>query len=245
MEEWVSQTMKITICDDNRSFAASVEARIRDYAAIRGMEIRVRTVYSAEELLQMDHTGTDVLFLDVEMPGLNGIEAAKELRRTYSDLLIVFVTCWIEYAQAGYRVNAFRYYLKEQLLSEFDACMDELVEKIRERSETVLIYAGGRTSEIPISSILYFEGTQKRSVLLHRAGGEGTVECAGKLSDFEELLRGKGFLRLQKGFLVNMSHIVKISNYYACLSDGAALKVSERQYADIKKRFILWKGREL
>ena len=245
MEDRVNQTMKITICDDNRSFAASVEERIRAYATARGTEIRVRTVYSAEELLNMDLAGTDVLFLDVEMPGLNGIEAAQALRRTYNDLLIVFVTCWIDYAPAGYRVNAFRYYLKEQLLSDFDACMDEIVEKIRERSESVLIYTGGRASEIPISSILYFEGTQKRSVLLHRAGGEGTVECAGKLSDFEELLRDKGFLRLQKGYLVNMGHIVKISNYYACLSDGAALKVSERQYAEVKKQFVLWKGRLL
>ena len=235
--------MKIIICDDNPGFVNTMEGYIEQYAVSRNRIIEVRKAYCAGDLLEMDLSDCDVLFLDIELPDGDGISVAQKLRTRYTDLILVFVTCWIKYAPAGYRVNAFRYLIKGRLESEFEDCMDEILEKMFENHETFVLHTRDSAIEVFIKNILYFEGTQSRSVVVHLQKEHSPIECIGKLSDYERLLAGKGFLRLQKSFLVNMTHVVKIRNYYAYLRDQTALKVSERQYADIKKQFLLWEGK--
>ena len=166
--------MNIVICDDERYFVDLLELRLKKYAAGKDIGLNLQKCYSAQSLLSLDLMGCDAVFLDIDMPGTNGMEAAQALRKRYPKLILVFVTGWIQYAPAGYRVNAFRYLLKERL--------------------------------------------------------------------DDELLSAKGFLRLQKSYLANMEHIIKMKNYTAFLRNGQELKVSERQYAQIRKRFLLWKG---
>ena len=162
----------------------------------------------------------------------------------YPDLILVFITGWIEYAPAGYRVNAFRYLLKKKLSEELPVCLDEIRAKLYENAAMITVQTRDRTLELAIKNILYAEGTSHRSVFLHLKEG-GAIECVGKLSDYEARLSDNGFLRLQKSYLANMEHIVKIRNYIATLRDGTELKVSERQYAQVKKQFLMWRGRIL
>ena len=77
--------------------------------------------------------------------------------------------------------------------------------------------------------------------ILHSA----QLECIGLLSELEGQLAGAGFLRIQRSYLVNMAHIEKITNYYAYLSTGEALKVSVQNYREVCRQFLLWKGRHL
>lgn len=234
--------MNIVICDDERYFVDLLELKLKKYAAGKDIDLNLQTCYSAQSLLSLELLGCDAVFLDIDMPGTNGMEAAQALRKRYPKLILVFVTGWIQYAPAGYRVNAFRYLLKERLDDELDRCMDELVEKLREEAEVVSIHGRDRTLEVPIQNILYFEGTPRRYTLLHLYDTDECIECTGKLSDYDELLSAKGFLRLQKSYLANMEHIIKMKNYTAFLRNGQELKVSERQYAQIRKQFLLWKG---
>ena len=82
-------------------------------------------------------------------------------------------------------------------------------------------------------------------IFLHLGKERKAIECVGKLADYEVRLSDSGFLRLQKSYLANMEHIVKIRNYIATLRDGTELKVSERQYTKVKQQFLMWKGRIL
>lgn len=237
--------MNIVICDDNEKFVAELESKIRREAALKDVIFQVKTFNSSKELLASDLSDCDVLFLDIDMPNINGLEAARMIRMNYPDLILVFITGWIEYAPAGYRVNAFRYLLKKNLSEELPVCLDEVQAKMFENAAMVTIQTRERTLEIAIKNILYLEGTSHRSVYLHLAKEQKAIECVGKLADYEALLSGSGFLRLQKSYLANMEHIVKIRNYLAFMRDGTELKVSERQYAEIKKQFLMWKGRIL
>ncbi len=121
--------MNIVICDDERYFVDLLELRLKKYAAGKDIGLNLQKCYSAQSLLSLDLMGCDAVFLDIDMPGTNGMEAAQALRKRYPKLILVFVTGWIQYAPAGYRVNAFRYLLKERLDDELDSCMDELTEK--------------------------------------------------------------------------------------------------------------------
>ena len=154
--------MNIVICDDERYFVGLLELKLKKYAAGKDIDLNLQKCYSAQSLLSLELLGCDAVFLDIDMPGTNGMEATQALRKRYPKLILVFVTGWIQYAPAGYRVNAFRYLLKERLDDELDRCMDELVEKLHEEAEVVSIHGRDRTLEVPIQNILYFEGTPRR-----------------------------------------------------------------------------------
>ena len=237
--------MNIIICDDEKLFTDTLERQIRSYAAFNDFDTSIQVFHSSKALLNADLYNCDALFLDISMPEITGLEIARMLRINYPDLILVFVTGWIEYAPAGYRVNAFRYLLKKKLLSELPVCMDEIREKMFENAATITVQTRERSLEIAIKNILYIEGTAYRSVYLHLVKSLTALECTGKLADYEELLSNNGFLRLQKSYLANMEHIVKIRNYLAFLQDGTELKVSERRYSQVKKQFLMWKGKVL
>lgn len=97
--------------------------------------------------------------------------------------------------------------------------------------------------DFEVAEILYFEGSASRQVLVHTADGQ-VIPCRGKLSTLEQALEPKGFLRIQKSYLVNMAHIRRIKNYLACLDNGEELKTTERNYRQICDRFLNWTGRK-
>ena len=120
--------------------------------------------------------------------------------------------------------------------------MDEIWEKVHTGGKLVSLQAKGRTLEVAARNILYFEGTTRRTVLVHLKQSEKAIECVGKLADFEERLQGLGFLRLQNSYLANMDNILMIRNYQAVLRNGEELKVSERRNAQVQKEFLAWRS---
>ena len=82
-------------------------------------------------------------------------------------------------------------------------------------------------------------------MLFHTNDIDQPIEAPGKLADYESTLRDKGFLRLQKSFIANMSHIKRISNYQVTMSNGENIRASERNYRDICSAFLRWKGQHL
>ena len=236
--------MKIAICDDNCAFCKLLRGKIVDYFAKMDRDCQCEIFLSPTSLLSTNLSATDVVFLDVDMPDMNGINVARELRTKYADIFIIFVTGWIEYAPAGYCVNAFRYLLKQRLDTELFQCLDDIREKMVYNHERIQLNGRDMPIEIAVEDILYFEGSSYRMVQLHSVRGK-TIECRGKLSEFEETFKSKGFLRIQKSFIVNMRHVLQIKNYTAFLKDGTVLKTTERNYSQICKQYLIWKGMQL
>jgi DNA-binding LytR/AlgR family response regulator len=236
--------MKIVICDDNQNFSQLLYSKIANYFAGIDKHFQCEVFLAPKSLLAADLTSTHALFLDVDMPGMNGIDVARKLRAVYPDIFIVFVTGWTEYAPAGYCVNAFRYLLKQRLDEELFQCLDDIREKLARSQERIQLYGREYAFEMALNDINYFEGSPYRMVQLHPIAGN-TIECRGKLSELEKTLEGKGFLRIQKSFIVNMHHVLQIKGYKAFLRDGTALKTTERNYSQICKQYLVWKGQQL
>lgn len=233
--------MNIAICDDSIAFLQDFEHAILHHCTIAGWQVSCSTFSSSQSIMNSDLSQTDVLFLDVHMPGQNGIMTAQLLRQRYPELIIVFVTNLIDYAMDGYVVGAFRYLLKENLSTALLPCLSAIHAKLAESSGTIRVHAEDGYREILLRSILYLEGTPHRKVILHLVSGR-TLECTGRLSDYESKLADKGFLRLQKSFLANITHIQSIRSYQAVLTSGETLKVSERNNSEICRKFAQWKG---
>lgn len=237
--------MKIAICDDFPEFACDLDQKIGDICAKKDLRVESLIFSSPKELLASDLSSVQVVFLDIDMAEINGLEAAKELRKRYPELILVFVTAFIEYAPAGYRVEAFRYLLKQQLTKDLPSVMEDIQKKLCDSVDTISLDHKSGTILIPLKNILYLEGTPNRMVLFHVDYDNKPIEAIGRLSDYEQRLKNKGFLRLQKSFIANMSQISKISGYQVTLRNGVALKASEKNYKQVYTSFLLWKGRHL
>ena len=237
--------MKIAICDNDMGFVLKLKALIDDYFARCNLTGDYLLFSSPAKLLETDLPAADVIFLDVDMPEINGIEAAGCLRQKYPELVLVFVTDYIEYAPAGYRVDAFRYLLKSRVSQELNSILDEIVDRLYVDQAAIQVKAGGEDVLLRLKDIVYMEGTGRRRVLVHLAGEEKPLECSGKLAEFEDRLKNDGFLRLQRSFLANARHIKKISGYTAFLDNGAELKVTDKNYNQLRSAFLNWKGKKL
>lgn len=238
--------MRIIICDDNELFLQSLYERLNNYCARFDYTLSCELCLSPEKLWTLDLSTVEIMFLDVDMPTMNGIETARRLRMDYPDLLIIFVTNWIQYAPSGYQVSAFRYLLKDSLSDEFESCMNDVMSYLSQRNATALFsYRNGEQSNIPLSHILYLEGTPYRRIYLHTTGCVGTsIECVGKLKDYIDSLKDN-FLLIQRSYLVNMQHIRQMRNYEVFLSNGEVLKASRRNFVSLKSEYALWKVNRL
>lgn len=237
--------MKIAICDDFPQFTRELRNKVEDICALKDWSLESLLFSSPNAILAADPSNIQVVFLDIDMPELNGLEVAKALRIKYPNMILVFVTAFIEYAPAGYQVAAFRYLLKQRLDSDLPAVMDDIREKLGASSEMLTIRQKDGARDIPLNDILYLEGTPNRMVLIHLLNVSQPLEAAGKLADYESGLAGKGFLRLQKSFVANMTHISKISSYQVTMRNGTVIKASEKYYRQVHDGFLLWKGQHL
>ena len=235
--------VNIVLCDDNTVFLKNLHYMIQNVVAQYDWICTYQYFSDAATLLEADLEKADILFLDIDMPGMDGITAGKLLRDRYSELIIVYVTGYVQYARDGYSVAAFRYLLKDSLNTELPDCIRDIQEKLYAQQESITIRGLENLFQIRMQDILYLEGTSQRHVIVHRRQGE--LECMGTLTNYEKLLELHGFLRIQRSYLVNMFHVQWIKNYYVHLSNGEMLKVSERKYPNATLRYLMWKGHKL
>lgn len=243
--EKVRPAMKVAICDNDMGFVIKLKNSIDDHFAYHDIRNEYSLFDSSVKLIEAELSQIDVLFLDIDMPEINGIEAARCLRKKYPDMILVFVTDYIEYAPAGYRVEAFRYLLKSRLDRELSCILDEIMDKLYADQAAIQVKSRGEYILLQLKNIVYIEGTGRRMVLVHLTGEKTPLECSGKLAEFEDRLINEGFLRLQRSFLANIRHIKKISSYTACLDNGTELKVTDKNYNRLRSSFLAWKGKNI
>lgn len=241
--------IKIVLCDDNTSFLESFRSEIRDILRKNQLEGNIHLYQYAEDIPEHLISFCNIFFLDIDFSGktYTGIDLARKIREVNFNAIIVFVTNYIEYAPDGYEVLAFRYLLKSDFHTKLEQCLLQSVQKLQTAQETIQIHVSGEKITIPLADILYIE-SQGHQVVLHiQKAGTKTPQLYrfyASLGSLENQLCTQGFLRIQKSYLVNMRHIQKYQCNEAELDNGEKLPVSEKNYAEHKKQFLLWKGRQ-
>ena len=235
------KTVNILLCDDDPVFLERMQCEIDRIFSKLETQIEIFAFHGMNRIPQSALENCHLAFLDIDFEGedCNGIDLAAELRKSNRSALIFFVTNFIEYAPAGYEVQAFRYILKRDLDTVLGRYLMEAMELLRDARECLRLDYRGELLELPFDSILYLE------VLGHSVSivtdGE-TYTLSASLSSFEQELENHGFLRVHKSYLVNMRHIKKFQCRELTLDNGTAIRVSEKSYAEQKRKYLLWKG---
>lgn len=237
----------ILLCDDDAAFLARLEAAVADAMRELRVPAKVHAFHSGEEIAPSLLRACDIALLDIDFPRkpYNGIDIARALRAERRDAVILFVTNYVEYAPEGYEVQAFRYLLKSEIQTKLVRDLRLALEHLRKLRRTYPIQISGETIHLPMEDILYVE-SQKHTAVFHvrRGSAVKTYSVYSSLRSVEGNLAEEGFLRIQKSYLVNMRHILRYQCKEAVLTGNITLPVSEKNYAEQKRKYLLWKGRQ-
>lgn len=240
--------IRVLLCDDNAPFLETLRSEIRRILKAHKIEGVIHMYSCVEDIPENLLSDCDIYFLDIdfEQKQYTGIDLAQRIRESNPDAIIVFATNFIEYAPEGYEVQAFRYLLKRDIRAKLKECLLKTISKLQTERESMQINISGEILTIPLVDILYIEA-QGHLALIHvlKKGNQTqkTYRFYSSLTNIEEKLASQGFLRIQKSYLVNMRRIKKYQCSEAQLDNGQALRVSEKNYAENKKQYLLWKGR--
>ena len=234
------QPLQILICDDDPDSLDRTRRIVETILEKLNRPACFSLFHEAEGIPEECLAGCDIALLDVDFgTRTNGMDLARALRKVNSRAVLIFITNFIEYAPEGYEVQAFRYILKRDLDAVMGRHLMEALELVSDASNSLKIENRGQLLELPFDEILYLE------VLGHSDSivtATETYTLNASLSSFENELENHGFLRVHKSFLVNMRHIRKFQCRELTLHNGTVLRVSEKGYAEQKRKYLLWKG---
>lgn len=235
--------MQILVCDDDYTFANSLAERIQQLACKYLRRVKVGCITDPKDLEQSSFAGYDMAFLDIDMKPVNGIEIARRLHAVRRDMVLIFVTNYIEYSIEGYEVQAFRYLLKSELDNKLEQYVFQAIEVCKKARDTVRIYCGGEDVDLKPDQIVYAEISQKKVVLHLTHAIRQTLTANISLSELEEALEESGFVRVHKTYLVNMAYIKSLQSNCLYLVDNTKLPVSTHSASQIRKVYVQWRGR--
>ena len=221
--------MRIAVCDDEELFRIEFKS-VLDKVLINA-EYNIDTFSGGSSLYEAFLKNPfDLVFLDIEMPGIDGITLAKRLRAVSENVQIVFLTSHIEYALEGYEVNALRYLVKPVDMNKLSEVLKYIQDK-KNNSRQIMIKQEGEDIVIDISDIIYRESMDK-NVRIVTSKSEYITRY--NISDYEEELKNSGFLRIHRGYLISLSKVKKIVKNDVVMDGDISLPVSRSNIKTLK-----------
>jgi len=225
--------LNIAICDDEKIIREQIKAFIEK----REQNCILKTFASAQKLLE-SRLHFDIIFLDIQMDGINGIEAARILRQRREETILIFITGLKEYVFDAFDVAAFHYLLKpveEQKFEEvFQRALAELDKKENQIQEQFFIKTRARSFTINKNDILFIEN-RARKVEIHTK--KEIIEIYAVMNKLEKQL-GQNFYRCHRGYLVNMAYIAEYTADSIRLNTGETVYLAKGKYSEFVKIYM-------
>lgn len=232
--------IKIAFCDDDMEVLHQMNELLDRYRVERNEDITYAAFQSPFELLTEIEKGIrpDILFLDVVMPGQNGMDVAKEIRQYDTNMKIIFLTSSPEFAVESYSVGAYFYQLKPIWEESFFRLMDAvLVECEKKKKNSLILRSKDGITRIDLQQLEYCE-VLGRKLLFHLEDG-AVLESAGSLDDLAgQLMQYSNFFRPHRSFLVNMEYIQNISSRSIKMVNDAEIPIPHGKCSEIKNTYM-------
>lgn len=230
--------MYIALCDDQPEELEALQALLHRWEAEHGTVLRCRTFHSAAELVDAaQREPFSLYFLDVVMPGMDGMAAAREIRGFDDAAELVFLTSAPSYAYESYSVRALNYLLKPIQAEQLFPILDRLYHREQKPREGLTLKCGSTLIRILFSQLTYVEVYGKH---LYFNLTDGSVqELAGSLTEYEPLLLARPeFMRIHRSYIVNMLQAAELSPGRVRTFSGKELPVSRLLYPQVQKDYM-------
>lgn len=224
----------VSICDDSPADRGYLSALVIKWAKETGREVRLSEYLSAEQFLfHLPDAGTDLLLLDIEMGGMDGVTLAKKLRAQNDALEIVFITGYSDYIAEGYEVSALHYLMKPVKEEKLFAVLNRAAEKLQKNERLLVLESGGELVRLPVYRIRYAD-VQGNYVTVH-ADRDYTAKMT--LSQLETQLDDR-FHRVGRSAIVNLTRIARVTRTDIFLNDGGSVPLPRGAYEGVNRAII-------
>ena len=215
--------IRIAICDDEKHMSDHIRSMVSDFFRKKNQEISLHMFSSGEELLSYNGH-INILFLDIQMKGMDGMETARKLRADQFQGFLVFITVLKEMVFQSFEVQAYDYLVKPVDEKQFEKTMERLYASMQNASEdSLLVQKGYEGRIIPKDEIVFCEIID-RKIYLNLASGE-VVDYYERIENLETKLDNR-FYRCHRSYLINLKHLKGYKNGTACMDNGKEIPVS-------------------
>ena len=240
------EMVKIAICEDDIFYIEKEKQLIESFFEKNDIGLELYTFCSGEELIKDYRRNYDIIFLDISMDGMNGLEVASWLRNNETDACIVFLTAYAEYSIEGYKFEAHRYLLKnadniEEALYE---CLKSAIKKIHKKEKKLDFNVNGGVISVLPSKIVYLE-SKAHKIIIHVIENSGEIKeyhMYDRLDNVQDKLNGFSFMRIHQSYLINREYLKFVCRYKAELIEGIKLGVSKKYYKELEDYYIRMRG---
>lgn len=227
--------MQIYLCDDSESDLLRLQHYLKSYAREKKLFFESVSFSSGELLLKTyEKSGEkpELIFLDIFMNGLSGMDTARRLRELHYEGAIIFTTSSTEHAMDSYEVNAMYYLQKPYERSHFEKAMQRCSALLRNARPRFRFLQKRKQVSVPCEDILFFETNGSHTVLLHTVSGsysfaDSLSRIAGELAD------NVSFLPVGRSYLIHVDQVVSYSEGELCMTDGSVIQIPLRRRAKI------------
>lgn len=238
--------ISIAICDDESFITAKIEELLLDYGKKNAVDLDIEVFFDGYNLERSIKKGDkyDIIYLDIEMEKLDGVETAKRIRCIDETVLLIYVSSFENYLKDLFEVEPFRFIKKPIDKMIFIKYFEKALNKVA-NSEIYFKYKFNReVVKVPIHDIMYFESSKRTLYIITT---ENIQKFYGKLNDIEKQLQNckLTFLRIHQSFLVNYKYVKKIGYDYTELTDGVTLQISEDRQKSIRQKYCQLIGGEV
>lgn len=230
--------MKIAVCDDELIQLQATKAQLEE--AYKSLDLRIDVFQDGRQLIaSTEKICYDLIILDIEMPGIDGLSVARKLRELKQETALVFLTSHLEYALKGYEVNALRYLTKPVKKEQLTEIINHLIEKNSE-ARRILLKAEDEMVMVSVRDILYMEACNQD---IRIVTGDREYLRRYNIRDYEEQLNPYFFVRCHRSYLVNLSHIARIAGRDIVVDNQDIIPLSRTREKSVKEALILYTKR--
>ena len=234
--------LTIAVCDDNPQFANLLTQRIRALCAYYlpdRIDCQITPSFgSGEDVMRYIKSHViNIMFLDIDMPKINGFRLASELKDKSPDTIIIFVSAYDDFVYSSFEYAPFRFLRKSNLEEELSVAFTKAIEKCISDEETLLFETTDGDMLLRLRDILYFEG-EKNYYMIRMTCGK-VYRCRGTMTSVEERTKPYDFFRVHSAFIVNEEHIQSIHDEgYLNMKNGALIYISRRKLVAFKESYM-------
>lgn len=236
-------SLRIGICDDDVVWQEKVTETLRTYSKQEILEISISCFSDANSLEMYDGKALHILFMGIELKGINGIDLAMNVNARWPDCQIVYMTKQISHAMDVYRTQHIYFVLKDCFEEYFEKIMDKAKLNLRVRKQKIIMYIHGRKKLIfTPDEILYFEREKRITRIVSKKGEFVTNE---KMDSLIERIPLSDFVRCHNSYIVNFSAIDKYEKNMFYIIDGKKISLSRSYREQAKRAFDCWIKKQL
>lgn len=225
----------IAVCDDSAADRQYIAGMVNRWAEQAGKSVLITMFPSAENFLfrYRDKSDYDIILLDIEMGGMDGVSMAKEIRRADDAVQIIFITGYSDYIAEGYEVAALHYLMKPVREEKLFSVLDRAAEKLLKNERTLTFEVGGEMLRVPVFRIRYAEVYGNYTTV--HADSDLTVRMT--LGTLEKELDNR-FFRVGRSCIVNLTQISRVTRTEIRLSDGSRIPLPRGAYEAVNRAII-------